>query len=291
MAKVVLYNMDCLEAMGRIADGSVDCVLTSPPYVTSTHTSEAKPHTLTDVKSKGYPWLRYDVFNDTMSNEDFADWQSRIFRELDRILKPNGCVIYNISYSAGNTTCWIDAVYQIIHNSPFTMADKIVWKKKCALPNNHSPSQLTRICEDIFVFCRAKERTTFHCNKRVVSVTAHGQNNYENVMNFVEAGNNDGANDLNKATFSTELAHRLLKFYCRSPKDGGTLVFDPFMGTGTTASAARDLGLDCIGAELSAAQCEYAYKRLGGGGMDFFTDVEIIKPDSTGDGKMEVIEK
>ena len=192
MAKVTLFNMDCLDAMRRIADDSVDCVLTSPPYVTSTHTSETKPHTLTDVKSKGYPWLRYDVFNDTMSNEDFADWQSRIFRELDRILKPNGCVIYNISYSAGNTTCWIDAVYQIIHNSPFTMADKIVWKKKCALPNNHSPSQLTRICEDIFVFCRAKERTTFHCNKRVVSVTAHGQNNYENVMNFVEAGKTTG---------------------------------------------------------------------------------------------------
>ena len=38
-------------------------------------------------------------------------------------------------------------------------------------------------------------------------------------------------------------------------------------------NAARDLGMDCIGSEISAAQCEYAKRRLD----DMFTQVEIIK--------------
>lgn len=81
---------------------------------------------------------------------------------------------------------------------------------------------------------------------------------YKNVFNFIQASNNDCACKLNKATFSSDLVRQLLSLYC--PISG--LVFDPFMGTGTTAIEAVQLGIHYVGTELSKAQCDYAKERL-----------------------------
>ena len=62
----------------------------------------------------------------------------------------------------------------------------------------------------------------------------------------------------NKATYSSDLCKQLLNIYC--PKDG--IVYDPFMGTGTTAVACKELGLSYIGSELSENQCKWANDRL-----------------------------
>jgi DNA modification methylase len=42
----------------------------------------------------------------------------------------------------------------------------------------------------------------------------------------------------------------------------GWLVYDPFMGSGTTALACKKMGLGYIGSEISTSQVEYAEKRL-----------------------------
>lgn len=81
---------------------------------------------------------------------------------------------------------------------------------------------------------------------------------YKNVFNFIQAKNNDGSCALNKATFSSDLVKWLLNLYC--PEQG--LVFDPFMGTGTTAVGAKMLNMHYLGTELSEAQCEYAQDRI-----------------------------
>lgn len=39
-------------------------------------------------------------------------------------------------------------------------------------------------------------------------------------------------------------------------------VYDPFMGTGTTAVACKELGFSCFGSEISEKQVEYANHRL-----------------------------
>ena len=134
----------------------------------------------------------------------------------------------------------------------------IIWKKKSALPNNVSPNKLTRIVEHIFVFCRKSEFKTFNANKRVTSIRKTGQKMYENYFNFIEAKNNDGANKLNKATYSTELMLKLFDVYVKK----GSLVYDPFSGTCTTENACIIYGCDYIGSEISKAQVDEGLVRL-----------------------------
>lgn len=75
---------------------------------------------------------------------------------------------------------------------------------------------------------------------------------------MIEAKNNDEVCPYNKATYSSDLCTKLLKIY--APK--GALVYDPFMGSGTTAVACEKMELMSRGSEISKNQCEWAINRL-----------------------------
>lgn len=122
-----------------------------------------------------------------------------------------------------------------------------------------SPNKLTRITEDVYVFCRKNEIKTFIANKPVSKIGTNGQTFYKNIYNFIEAPNNDGSCKLNKATYSSSLCMQLLNIYAIENK---SIVYDPFMGTGTTAVACDKLNLTWYGSEISKAQCEYAKERI-----------------------------
>ena len=109
---------------------------------------------------------------------------------------------------------------------------------------------------------------TFHSNKRVTSYRKTGQKAYENIVNFVEAKNNDGSCPYNKATYSTDLCKQLLAIY--APPGG--VVYDPFLGPGTTAVAAKELGLHYLGSEISENQVKWATERLESFDIDSFLD-------------------
>lgn len=237
-------------------DKSCDVILTSPFY--NTNKKQGKSRTLDNTTPKGYSYLRYDTHVDNMTDAEYCKFTENLFNEFDRILATNGVVLYNLSYGNNNREGMFKAVNQIITQTPFTIADMICWKKKSALPNNCSPNKLTRIWESVFVFCRKSEDATFHCNKNVVSVRSTGQKSYNNIMNFIEARNNDEPCLYNKATYSSDLCIQLLKIYAPD----NAVIYDPFMGTGTTALACRQLGLNYIGSEISHNQCEWAENRL-----------------------------
>ena len=276
-----IYNSDCIEFMRGLTDVKINCIMTSPPYNTGRPYNDEYYRQMYDA--------RYDVYIDEKTPEEYIQWTDMLFNLFNGILKENGVIIYNISYSSdssvNNVNC--DTVWRvishIIEETPFTVADRIIWKKSCALPNNMSKNKLTRICEDVFVFCRKSEYLTFNCNKEVSSIRDTGQLMYKNYFNYIEARNNDGACDLNKATYSTDLVVPLLKLYCKP----GDTIYDPFMGTGTTAVAAKSLGMHYIGTEISEAQCKYAENRI------LNMDNTVIKTidESTGQETTKILHK
>lgn len=254
-----IYLERCEETMKRfISEGiSVDLILTSPPYNTNKKYGKAK--TVLDVKEDGsFPYLRYDTVLDTMTNDEYIDWSIKLFIDFSKIVKPNGVVLYNMSYGNENTEIMLHTLSKIMSSTIWTLADIIAWKKSNAIPNNVSPNRLTRIVEYIYVFCRRGEEKSFHCNKPVTSTRTNGQKMFGNLFNFIEAKNNDGQCPYNKATFSSDLVLSLLNMY--GVKEG--VVYDPFMGSGTTAIGALRYGCNYLGSEISQNQVQFALNRI-----------------------------
>ena len=257
MAKVYFYNEDCIQNMKRMEEKGfkIDLVLTSPPYATSRSTVKTEKAIETYNR-------RYDICLDNMGEEEYCDWTVKLFEHFDKVLSKDGVVLYNVSYGNENPNAMWLMVGDVIRKTNFMVADKIVWKKGSALPSNVG-NKLTRIVEEVFVFCRKSEYKTFKINKKVKSVRKDtGQKYYENIYNFIEAPNNDGSNSLNKATYSSDLCLQLLDLYATE----NSVVFDPFMGTGTTGVACEKFCQEdtmmCIGCELSADQVQFSKDRL-----------------------------
>lgn len=256
MCKIQFRNEDCLKTIETIknAGKKIDLVLTSPPYNGSRNSGKKTE------KSRDTHNDRYDVYEDNKTNEEYYAWILEIINGCDSILNKNGVILWNQSYSSENPMVLWELIAHINNDTNFMIADCIIWKKSSALPNNVSHNRLTRIWEPVFVLCRKDEYKTFNANKQVTSVNAKGQKYYENIFNFFEAPNNDKSCNLNKATFSSDMVLQLLKIYAKP----NSVVYDPFMGTGTTGIGVEKYGNGCvcIGSEISKAQVEYSNKRL-----------------------------
>ena len=252
-----IYNEDCLQTIKKMPDNFVDCIITSPPYNTGGRVNYWSNKIINGKREYSIE-KRYDQYLDTKTTVGYINWSIDLFNSYEKILKNNGCILYNVSYGNENPDVLWLLVAEIIQNTDFMIADCIIWKKKTALPNNISKNKLTRICEFVFVIVRKDEFMTFNTNKQVTKTTGKGQNYYEVFYNILEAKNNDGSNKLNKATFSTDLVRKLLNIYVAK----NSIVYDSFMGTGTTALACIKQNIDFIGSEISEDQCDYANKKI-----------------------------
>lgn len=204
----IIYNEDCLETMARMPDNSVNIILTSPPYNKSrTSISERALQNLE---------IHYKDFNDAKTNEEYIAWTMARFKEFGRILADNGVVAYNLSYATESAEkgelMWL-VVSEILKEGTFALGDVIVWKKKNAVPNNTSPNKMTRICEFIFIFCKRQNYENYHSNKKLLYKTKTGQSIFEPFTNLITAENNDGACEIHKATYSTNMCVQVLDRY------------------------------------------------------------------------------
>ena len=76
-----IYNEDCLEGMRRIPDGSVDLIITSPPY------------NIGKMKSNH---IKYGTYSgNDMKEDEYQKWQLEILNECHRVLKDTGSIFYN----------------------------------------------------------------------------------------------------------------------------------------------------------------------------------------------------
>ena len=245
-----IYNENCFETMKKMAENNikVDVILTSPPY----NMSKKRKGGFADSG-------RYDLYKDNLEEEDYLKWTVDLFNKFDLILNKQRSIIYNFSYSIENPSLPYKLVTEIVKNTSFDLVDTIIWKKKCGLPFPANGKRLSRNWEYVFVFVRKDEVNTYENNRRAKSVSEKTkQKYYEAIYNFVEAKNNDGKCPYNQATYSTELCDKLLDIYTQD----NWIVYDPFMGSGTTAVSCKKRNLNYIGSEISSQQVEYANQRI-----------------------------
>jgi len=119
---------------------------------------------------------------------------------------------------------------------------------------------MTRIFENVFVFVRKSEFSTFNTNKKVSSIRDSGQKMYTPFYNLFEAPNNNQGEHtkVHGATYSIEFVDNIIKMYFPE----GTTIFDPFNGTGTTGLSSLKNGCNYIGCEMDQEYINISIKRL-----------------------------
>ena len=241
-----IFNESNLETMKRIPTSFIDGICCSPPYNIGT---KRRDH----YYKNGYSDL------DGLPEDDYLDLRISEFLEFSRIIKDGGVILYNISYHNENPILPILLLNRIHNETDLTMADMISWKKKSSIPFQTSPTKLSRIVEQIYVIVKKSRLHDFKTNKEVSKINEKtGQRFYKNYVNFIEASNNDGLICDLKASYSMDLVLKLIGIYFPE----GSLIYDPFMGIGTTAMACKSSNRSYIGSEINEKFWEISKNRL-----------------------------
>jgi DNA modification methylase len=213
-----LINADCLEAMRDIPDGSVDMVLTDPPYGMSFQSNHAK----SGPRHK-------KIKQDEAVN---AQWISECFR----LVKDGGGFA---SFCDWRTSCeWRSE----IESAGFSLKSQVVWNRL-----HHGMGDLKGAFAPMhdIIWYASKGRRIF-ANGRPKSV--------------IESKRPSPSQDNGHPTCKpVPLMRALIDSIC----DGsGGVILDPFMGSGTTGVAAKNLGRSFIGIELDPDYFALASKRI-----------------------------
>ena len=229
-----IFNEDNLSTMSRMSDKSISGIICSPPY---------------NICSK-----RKDVYynngysdSDNLSEEEYLEVRTNEFKEFSRIIDDRGVICYNISYHNENPILPTLLMTKIHQETDLTVADIITWKKSNAIPFQTSHTKLSRLCELVYVIVKKNHLHNFITNKEISKINEKTkQKFYKNYTNLIEAKNNDGIKTKLKASYSEDLVLKLINIYF--PKD--SLIYDPFIGIGTTARACKKSNRKFIGSEL-----------------------------------------
>lgn len=218
-----LYQGDCLEVMKTIPDESVDLVITDPPYKTITG---GKNNGMNTKRPKGILSENNGMFKH--NNIGISSWIPEIYRILR---EGSHCYIFTNSLNLQDMLNEATKVGFNLHNL-------LVWEK-----NNCTPSQYyMKNCEYVLFLRKGKAKWINHIGE---SKTVH---KFDNII-----GNK---------RHPTEKPVNLLKMYILNSSSENQIVFDPFMGSGSTGVACVNTGRDFVGIELDPEYFQIAENRI-----------------------------
>jgi site-specific DNA-methyltransferase (adenine-specific) len=230
-----IYNEDCLVTMGKMSDCFVDLIVTSPPYNKGYWSSNRNLNNGFKTKARR---IDYENYCDNLNPKDYEEWQRKFIKECLRILKPTGSFFYNHQPIQKNHQ---EVNPLFIYDFP--LKQTIIWNRKNT--PKLDKSYFFPITEYIFWLQKKKDsRVKFNRKKALFNT---------NIWNI----NPDIKNKF-PAPFPEELVNNCVL----SCTDENDLVYDPFMGSGTTAKMALINNRNYIGSEISIEYCEIAEQRI-----------------------------
>lgn len=229
----LIYHGDCRELLPLIEPGSVDLVVTSPPYNTLP-SSHAPSGLHAERKSGVNQWIKKaaEGYADSMPEDEYQSWLLEILEMCRRACAGMLWVNHKIRYRDGFA----------IHPArmfPWPIYSEVIWDRGGSLALNckrYAPST-----EHLIGFDRPKQWNDEQ--NRLMSVWR------------IPPDTNDNAHP---CSYPIAIASRPIE----SATSEGETILDPFAGSGTTLRAAKDLGRCCIGIEIEERYCEIAKRRL-----------------------------
>lgn len=233
-----LENADAFELMATLEDGSVDAVITDPPYGTTDNAWDTAP-----------------------------DWAA-LTKELRRVLKPHGvaCIFAQVPV----TIDLISAAWDWFRY-------ELIWVKNTPLGFLNSAFMPLRKHEVINVFCDGVKSSTYNpqmirggTTPRAPSFKHNETSNYSKMKGFYDSGGNGDAwpsdvlfydRDAN-GWHPTQKPVNLLRWLVRTYTNPGELVLDPYAGSASTAIACIREERDFVGSERDAGYHAKASERI-----------------------------
>ena len=229
-----LIHADALETLKTLPDGVVDVGVTSPPY------NKQEKHKGWLVKN-----VVYDSYKDAVPEDEYQRGQVDVLNEIYRVTAPGGSFFYN------HKTRWERGAMfhpmDWLRRTEWTVKQEIVWDRMIAA--NIRGWRFWQIDERVYWLY--KPVGSYLIGKELRSADAK--------LTSIWRGVPEGKNP-HPAPFPLWLPARAIIAILGA--DGPGVVLDPYVGSGTTAVAAKLLGHRCIGIDRSAAYLDWARARL-----------------------------
>jgi len=262
-----IINGDCIEVMKTFPEGSIDLLVTSPPYNVN---------------------ISYDVHKDDLPMDEYYEWTKDWLREALRVLKDDGRIAVNVPnelnvQERGGRILFVaefwmmmkevgfkfSGLVDLTENSPHRVR-QTAWGSwmSASAPYVYNPKECV-----IIAYKKSSKKLTKGISQwlgiptevtnedgKVRTKMVYQDEDKKEFMNLVFGRWEYFADtrSLTKATFSMDIPSKAIKILSYK----NDIVLDPFMGSGTSAFAAELLDRRWIGIELSPDYTEIARKRV-----------------------------
>ncbi len=242
-----ILNGDCLKELKKIPAKTFDLVFADPPYNMQigeklTRPDSSKVNGVTD---------KWDKFNSFKHYDDFCKtW----LKECKRILKDNGSIwvigsyhnIFRLGYHLQNLNYWL--------------LNDVIWKKNNPMPNFRG-TRFTNAHETLIWASKSKNsKYTFNYQSlKCLNDDLQMRSDWT----FPICSGKERLKRNGKKIHSTQKPEALLHRILLATTNKGDIVFDPFLGTGTTAVVAKKLGRNYYGIEKEKSYFNAAKERIG----------------------------
>ena len=253
-----LHHGDCLEVMAGLADGSVQLLVTSPPYFNAREYAE---------------WPTYSAYLEHLAA--FVDEAARVVA-AGRMVAINVSAVIQARASRNARSQRFNipgALHAICASAGLWLQEDIIWAK----PEGAAINRNQRFSVDRHPMQWRANPTTEHI--LVYQVPTAQSNDAIIRANVGKAGRVDGAfhrSDLwainpvtrsdHSAPFPVEIPERLIRYYTWV----GDTVLDPYAGSGTTGIACANTGRQFIGIERDDKYFAIASERIAAARQDLF---------------------
>jgi site-specific DNA-methyltransferase (adenine-specific) len=254
----IIHLQDCVEGMKALPANSIDICVTSPPYNLG---------------------IEYGTYRDNKPRQDYLDWLGTVFDAVKHCLKDDGHFWLNVGYS--NADPWVAMDVAQIARNHFVLQNSIMWVKSIYVNGKtsghfkpiNSKRYISPTWEHFFHFTKLgnveMDRLAvgvpyewFEANLRNPKTAATKPNlrckgntwfiPYDTISNKAKHRGN------HPATYPVALVEDAIKV---SGITSGVLL-DPFMGSGTSAIASLNCGLEYIGFDIDNNYKEFAEDRI-----------------------------
>ena len=215
--------------MRTVKDNTFDCVVTSPPY-NKGDINNINAHAWTSH-------INYDNYTDDMPQEEYENWQLNVLNELYRCIKSTGSVFYNHKVVRRDGVCEFP---QFVFKSKLKLYQMIIWDRG----NTPDVGDRHLLPTTELIFWLVKDKPDVYRKQAVYK---------SEVWKFPPSKKND-----HPASFPIDLPYNCILLTTKE----NDLVFDPFVGSGTTGVACKKLNRNFVGTDISEKYVKLAENNI-----------------------------